>query len=205
MTNPEFSAVAFSTLTAIGLWATSVNAQASATDSNATLGESQITSSGPKTRLEPAGTVAGRVVAEALMGTGLATVGYLVGPKLAGTACRNCIYAASFAGASATFPIGVYWGGHLVRGNGSFLLTVGAPWIVSITTVVALLRDGEYDGRPAFEIGAIGSAVTAPLSIVAYELSHLLTRPRPAAPGDRIQLAAVQRRGGMELLMSLRF
>ena len=44
--------------------------------------------------LEPAVSVAGRVAAEALMGAGLATAGFLAGPELAGAACRKCLFAA---------------------------------------------------------------------------------------------------------------
>jgi hypothetical protein len=82
------------------------------------------------------------------------------------------VFAAGFAGASATFPIGVYAGGRLVRGHGNFFLTIAAPWLVSATTIVALSRDEDYDGRPAFEIATIGGSIAAPLSMVLFELSH---------------------------------
>jgi hypothetical protein len=148
--------------------------------------------------------VAGRVVAEVLMGSGLATVGYLVGPKLAGAACSQCLSAAGFAGASATFPLGVYWGGRLVRGRGLFWLTVAAPWLVSATTIITLARDTDYDGKPAVQIGTVGGAIAAPLSIVLYELSHAANRanaPRASA-ASQVHVAIGPRQGGVGLLVS---
>ena len=123
-------------------------------------------------RSESAGSVAERLVAEFMVGSGFATLGFLAGSKLVSAACSTCVFAASFAGANVTFPIGVYAGGQLVRGKGNFLLTVSASWLVSATTIVALARDEDYDGRPAFEIGTIGGSVAAPLSILLFELSH---------------------------------
>ena len=74
------------------------------------------------------------------------------------------------------FPLGVYWGGNLVRGQGSFWLTAAAPWIVSATAFTALYFDRDYDGSPAFQIAAIGGAITAPLSILLYEVTHARRR-----------------------------
>ena len=124
---------------------------------------------------ESAGSVAERLVAEFMVGSGFATVGFLAGSKVVSAACSTCVFAASFAGANVTFPMGVYAGGRLVRGKGNFLLTVSASWLVSATTIVALARDEDYDGRPAFELGTIGGAITAPLSMVLFELSHSWT------------------------------
>lgn len=127
--------------------------------------------------------LAGRIASELLVGTGLATVGFLVGPQLTGAACRQCLYAAGLAGANALFPMGVYWGGRTVRGEGSFWATSVLPWAVSVATVVALARDQETDGSPAFEIGGIGGAIAAPLSIALFELtSWASVRKRTWAP-----------------------
>lgn len=153
---------------------------------------------------EPAGRVAGRVVAEVLMGSGLATVGFLGGPKLAGAACSGCMSAAGFAGASAAFPLGVYWGGRLVHGRGSFWLTVAAPWLVSATTFAALARDDDYDGRPALQIGAVGGAIAAPLAIALFELSSAVVRasaPRTGA-ASRVDVAIGPRGDGVGLVVS---
>lgn len=137
---------------------------------------------------EPAGSIAERLVAEFMVGSGFATVGFLAGSKVVSAACSTCLFAAGFAGASATFPIGVYAGGRLVRGKGNFWLTIAAPWLVSATTIVALARDEDYDGRPAFEIGTIGGSIAAPVSMALFELSHAWAsghtseRPRAALP-----------------------
>lgn len=170
-------------------------------------GESRPAPARPETA-ESAGSVAERVVAEFMVGSGFATVGFLAGSKLVSAACATCVYAAGFAGASATFPVGVYAGGRLVRGKGNFLLTVAAPWIISATTVVALARDEDYDGRPAFEIGTIGGAVAAPLSMVLFELSHAWVsahstqRARGAA---RFQAGVLQSRSGFTLFIARDF
>jgi hypothetical protein len=155
---------------------------------------------------EPAGSVAGRVAAEVLMGSGFATVGYLVGPKLTGSACSECLPAAGFAGANATFPLGVYWGARLVRGRGLFWLTVAAPWVVSATTFVALARDRDYDGKPALQIGGVGGAIAFPLSIVLYELSHAVNRANASRPSavSQFHLGIGPHRDGVELLVTWR-
>jgi hypothetical protein len=127
-------------------------------------------------QLESAGSVAERLVAEFMIGSGFATAGFLAGSKVVSASCSTCVFAAGFAGASATFPIGVYAGGRLVRGKGNFWLTIAAPWLVSATTIVAISRDEDYDGRPAFEIGTIGGSIAAPLSMVLFELSHAWVR-----------------------------
>jgi hypothetical protein len=127
---------------------------------------------------ESAGSIAERLVAEFMIGSGFATAGFIAGSKVVSAACSTCVFAAGFAGASATFPIGVYAGGRLVRGKGDFWLTIAAPWLVSATTIVALARDEDYDGRPAFEIGTIGGSIAAPLSMALFELSHAWARGR---------------------------
>jgi hypothetical protein len=149
----------------------------------------------------------GRVVAETLMGSGLATVGFLAGPELSAANCRRCLFAAGLTGANATFPLGVYWGGHLVGGEGSFWLTVAAPWIVAVTAGAALGLDKNYDGSPAFEIAAVGGAIAAPVSILLYELTHASARtsvPKDA-PGSCPQVAVSTRRDGMGLHIGGRF
>src|SRR5262249_29954916 len=128
-------------IVALVLCASSAHGQASPTEPRTARPE----------RAESAGSVAERIVAEFMVGSGLAAVGFLAGSKVVSAACSTCVFAAGFAGASATFPVGVYAGGRLVRGKGNFWLTVAAPWIVSATTIVALARDEDYDGRPAFE------------------------------------------------------
>jgi hypothetical protein len=155
---------------------------------------------------EPAGSVAGRVVAEVMMGSGLGTVGFLAGPRLAGAACSKCRSAAGFAGATAMFPLGVYWGGGLVRGKGSFWLTVAAPWIASATTFVALARDTNYDAEHAVQIGLVGGAIAAPLSIVLYELSHAWNRASAsrASAASQVHVAIGPRQGGVGFLVSWR-
>jgi hypothetical protein len=125
---------------------------------------------------ESAGSIAERLVAEFMIGSGFAAAGFLAGSKVVSAACSTCVFAAGFAGASATFPIGVYAGGRLVRGKGNFWLTIAAPWLVSATTIVALSRDEDYDGRPAFEIGTIGGIIAAPGSMALFELSHAWAR-----------------------------
>jgi hypothetical protein len=122
-----------------------------------------------------------------MVGSGFATLGFLAGSKVVSAACSTCVFAASFAGAGLTFPIGVYAGGRLVRGKGNFWLTVSASWLVSATTIVALARDDEYDGRPAFEIGTVGGTIAAPLSMALFELSHSWAA-RPAIGSARAQL-----------------
>jgi hypothetical protein len=136
---------------------------------------------------ESAGSVAERLVAEFMVGSGFATLGFLAGSKVVNAACSTCVFAASFAGANVTFPVGVYAGGRLVRGKGNFWLTVSAPWLVSLTTIVALAREEDHDGRPAFEIGTIGGTITAPLSMALFELSHSWAA-RPATGGARARL-----------------
>jgi hypothetical protein len=135
-------------------------------------------SGGHTEQSESAGSVAERLVAEFMVGSGFATAGFLAGSKLVSAACSTCVFAASFAGASVTFPVGVYAGGRLVRGKGNFFLTVSASWLVSTVTIVALARDEDYDGRPAFEIGTIGGSVAAPLSMALFELSNSWARGR---------------------------
>jgi hypothetical protein len=132
------------------------------------------------------------------MGSGLAAAGFVVGPELTGAACQRCLFAAGLAGANAAFPIGVYWAGGLARGEGSFWLTVAAPWIVSATTVAALVLDKDYDGIPAFQIGAIGGVAAAPISIVLYELTHARRHARPAAD-SRPTIAVDPHRDGVAL------
>lgn len=129
---------------------------------------------------EPAGSVAERLVAEFMIGSGFATAGFLAGSKVVSAACSTCVFAAAFAGASVTFPVGVYAGGRLVRGKGNFWLTLSAPWLVSAVTIVALARDQDYDGRPAFEIGTVGGTIAAPLSMFLFELSHSWVRGHPS-------------------------
>jgi hypothetical protein len=157
--------------------------------------------------LESAGVLAGRLVAEALMGSGLATVGFLAGPELGAANCRRCLFAAGFAGANATFPLGVYWGGHLVDGEGSFWLTVAAPWVVSATAWTALVLDKSFNGKLAFEIATIGGAVAAPVSVLLYEITN--ARRRRSSPAESTgscpQVALSTRRGGMALHLGGRF
>lgn len=154
----------------------------------------------PREASESPSFVAGRVVVEVLSGTGMATLGFVVGPELTGAACRRCLYAAGLAGANAAFPIGVAWGGSLVRGQGSFLATAAAPWLVSVTTVFALARDEDHDGRPAFQIGAIGGAAAAAISVTLYELTSARTRA-----STRPVVTATPRGDGMTVDVAGRF
>jgi hypothetical protein len=153
---------------------------------------------------EPAGSIAERVVAEVLLGSSLGTVGYLAGPKIVGAACTGCRSAAGYAGVSAAFPLGVYWGGSLVRGRGSFWLTIATPWLVSATTIVALARDHDYDGQPALGIGIVGTAVSAPISIALYELTSAVNRSHSVRAGGAlpVRVALGPHRDGMELFVS---
>lgn len=161
----------------------------------------------PAPALEPVVSVAGRVVAEALMGAGLATASFVAGPEIAGAACRKCLFAAGFAGGNAMFPVGVYWGGYLVRGEGSFWLAAAAPWLVSATAFTALVFDQDYDGQPAFQIGVIGGAIAAPLSILSYELSHASARAETVkeVAARRLHVAIGRHHDGMALIVGRRF
>jgi hypothetical protein len=96
----------------------------------------------------------------------------------------------------------------LVRGQGNFWLTVSAPWIVSATTIVALARDEYVDGRPAFEIGTIGGAIAAPLSMVLFELSHAWVRSQASQRAwtvPRFQAGLVQNRTGVTVFVTESF
>ena len=103
---------------------------------------------------------------------------------------------------------GAYAGGRLVRGKGNFWLTVAAPWMVSATTIVALARDDDYNGRPAFEIGTIGGSIAAPLSMVMFELSNAWVRARSSRSplgAPSFQAGLVQSRGGVTLWIAKEF
>jgi len=152
--------------------------------------------------------IAGRAVAEVLMGSGIATIGFVAGPKLTGgVSCRACLFAAGFAGANATFPLGVYWGGNLAHGNGSFWLTMAAPWVVSATTFGAIVFDKNYDGSPAIQIGAIGGAIAAPISVMLYELTHANRRASTLRPCATLspQIAVAPRGDGLAIHLSGQF
>lgn len=132
----------------------------------------QAPASKPEAPPDSTGLLARRVVAETMMGLGFASAGFVLGPSVASAACNKCIYAAGFAGASAAFPFGVYWGGSLVRGRGSFWLTAAGSWAVSASAFTALALDEDYDGQPALAIASVGGAIAAPLGIVLYEVTH---------------------------------
>lgn len=153
---------------------------------------------------ESAGSVSRRVVAEVMMGTGLATIGYLVGPKIGSPACGDCISAAGLAGASAAFPLGVYWGGRVVHGQGSFWLTIAAPWLVSAATAIALARDQNTDGHPALQIGTWGTAIAAPLSVVSYELSNAANRQNAFRESSGVRVAVTPWRSGLGITVGWR-
>jgi hypothetical protein len=189
----------------LALSAPRARAQSPGPSTDATAGASQAAHTADVPKYEPAGSVAGRVFAEVMMGSGLATIGYLAGPKLAGAACTECRSAAGLAGANAAFPLGVYWGGRLVRGRGSFWLTVAAPWIVSATTFIALARDNNYDGKPALQIGTVGGALAAPLSIVLFELSNAAIRANRPIADSQVHVAIGPHRDGMLLMLARTF
>ncbi len=150
-----------------------------------------------ETSSESAGSVARRVVAEAMMGVGLATVGYVAAPEIITGSSSDSVRAAEWAGASAAFPLGVAWGGHLVHGHGWLSVTVAAPWLVSALTGVALYRDENGDGRPALQIATWGSAIAAPLSIVSYELSNAASRA--GASRSQVQVSVSPWRDGARI------
>jgi hypothetical protein len=88
-----------------------------------------------------------------------------------------------------------------VRGDGSFWLTVAAPWIVSATPFSTLVLDKDYDGDPAFQVGVIGGAIAAPVSIALYEITHARGRAKrlKEAAAPRLHLAISPYRGGLAL------
>jgi hypothetical protein len=172
--------------------ATSARAQSAAPATAATAATCE-----PRRAPEPS--LPGRVTAEVLTGAALASVGFVAAPELVGAACHQCVYAAGLAGASAAFPIGVYWGGSLARGRGSFWLTVAAPWLASAAALTATITDQDYDGSPAFQIGAIGGAVAAPISVLLYELSSRRAETRRETASSPPRFAVAPRQGGVAI------
>jgi len=200
--------VARSIAVAFCLLAHGVEAQTQAPCAPATAGQAggaPAVAPGPES--ESAGALAGRLVTETLLGSGLATIGFLVGPEVTAAACRTCVYAAGLAGANALFPLGVYWGGNSVGGEGSFLFTVAGPWLVSATAFTAIALDQDYDGKPAFKISAIGGAIAAPLSIALYEVTHARRRAEKLrrATAFRPLVAFGPQRGGLSLQVAGQF
>jgi hypothetical protein len=145
--------------------------------------------------------VAGRVLGETLVGAGVATAGFLAGPGLGAAGCRRCVLAAGFATALATFPLGVYWGGDILGGAGSFWLTVAGPWMVSGATWIALALDQETEGSPAVQIATIGGAIAAPLGVLLYELSDP-GRWRPARGDSPARVGLAPLPGGAAVLVA---
>lgn len=144
-----------------------------------------------------------RVVAEAMMGTGVATLGYLAGPKLFGASCRSCRDAASFAGGAALFPLGAYWGGYITGGRGRILHMVFPSLVLSGISVIALTR-AEDDGStrdPPLHSVKWAALASAPLSIALYELSHrwVVSKERAHPTLAELRLSAQPLPGGLAL------
>jgi len=151
--------------------------------------------------------IAGRVVAEAMMGAGVGTLGYLAGPKILGASCRSCREAASWAGVAATFPLGVYWGGYVTGGRGRLRWMAPMSLAVAGASVLALSRGEDGSDNPPLDTVKWGVLVSAPLSIALYELSHRWTvdRERGQAGLASVRWTVTPRPGGLSLGGDVRF
>ncbi len=128
----------------------------------------------------------GTSLAGGLVGVGL----YLMGNGLqllrGGDGLRVLPFA--LAGMAAGFPLGVWWGGELMAGDGSLLLTVGGFALGALSTV-GLWNLAEHAREP---LASILVAVPIPLSmagaLLGYELS---SSARKKARGLQVQPALV--------------
>ncbi len=128
----------------------------------------------------------GTSLAGGLVGVGL----YLMGSGLqllrSGDGLRVLPFA--LAGMAAGFPLGVWWGGELMAGDGSLLLTAGGFALGALSTL-GLWNLAEHAREP---LASILVAVPIPLSmagaLLGYELS---SSARKKARGLQVQPALV--------------
>jgi hypothetical protein len=151
--------------------------------------------------------IAGRVVAEAMMGAGVGTLGYLAGPKLLGASCLSCRDAAGWAGVAVTFPLGVYWGGYVTGGRGRFLWTVPMSFVIAGASVLALTRGEDGSDNPPLDTVKWGVIASAPVTIALYELSHRWTVDHEREPAGlaSVRWTVTPRPGGLTVGGDFRF
>lgn len=138
----------------------------------------------------------GTAVAGALVGVGLYMLGS--GLQLFEPGENPTVLPFALVGAALGFPLGVWWGGELMAGDGSLLATFGGAAVGGLAAV-GLWALSERSGEP---LSSVLKGVAIPLPVVGaflgYELSSGL---RKKAKGLQVQPAVVlsSRHGGLVL------